>query len=127
MASVQYTFFLCNTPLQIMRGQSYCLYFTLLMICMTAEAERISGKVKEVSGVERRYEKPTIIYQELQCEAVLCSCDVQNVNFNTVTQCGYEPEGLGFKIFAQTWVDCDTADGSEFYCYHSGVVNLFGS
>ncbi len=77
--------------------------------------------------MERKYEKPRIIFQELQYETNLCSCTIQNPTLNVLSQCGYEPEELGFKIFAKEWVDCDTSNGSEFYCYHSGMMILFGS
>ena len=82
--------------------------------------------------MKKKYVKPNVLCQELQPETLLCasSCEIRNDQFNDARQCGYEPPGLGFRIFAQTWVDCDLPNNNgmtDMYCYHNGVINLFSS
>ena len=77
--------------------------------------------------MSREYEKPKLIFQELRCETMLCSCSIKNTTFNEKQQCGYEPEDMGFKIFAKEWADCATDRYTDFYCYHNGMISLFGS
>ena len=75
--------------------------------------------------MKRPYEKPILLCEELCPEEMLCACDVQNPNLNEEWQCGYEPDGLGIRLFAQTWVDCNQTD--DIYCWGGPMVNLFGS
>lgn len=80
--------------------------------------------------MKKKYIKPNVICQELHPETLLCTgaCAVRNDQFNEAQQCGYAPPGLGFRIFAQSWVDCElTEDEDLLYCYHNGTINLFGS
>ena len=81
---------------------------------------------------KKKYIKPNVICQELHPETLLCTgpCAIRNGSFNEAQQCGYAPPDLGFRIFAQTWVDCDLPYDNgmtDMYCYHNGVINLFGS
>ena len=79
--------------------------------------------------MKKKYIKPNVICQELHPESLLCAsaCAIRNDQFNETQQCGYAPPDLGFRIFAQSWVDCDYADSTNLYCYHNGTINLFGS
>ena len=81
---------------------------------------------------KKKYQKPSVVCQELHPEALLCAspCVIRNNRFNDIQQCGYALPDLNFKIFAQTWVDCDIDKNNgltDQYCYHNGVINLFSS
>lgn len=76
--------------------------------------------------MKKNYEKPTLICEDLKPESLLCACSFNNPNLSEAMQCGFEPDGLGFRIFAQAWADCMLEDTS-IYCYQNGTINLFGS
>lgn len=78
--------------------------------------------------MKKTYEKPALLCEELCPETMLCACDIENPNLNEEWQCGYEPDDLGFKIFAESWTDCAFKQNvDDWYCFHGPVVNLFGS
>lgn len=78
-------------------------------------------------NLKKRYQKPDLICQELRPETLLCACSILNPDFNESQQCSYTPKDLGFPIFAQSWTDCAIDDPADFYCYHNGTAQLFGS
>lgn len=78
--------------------------------------------------MKKQYVKPALLCEELRPEELLCACSVTNPTFNEAQQCGYEPDGLGFSLFAQSWASCAMDNtGMSYYCYHNGLVLLFGS
>lgn len=80
---------------------------------------------------KKEYRRPALLLEQFSPETCLCSCAVVNKQMTEALQCGYELEGLGFTIFAQSWVDCflDEASlgGYNAYCYMPGANNLFSS
>ncbi len=77
--------------------------------------------------MKKHYTKPDLICQELRPETLLCACKYENPTYNEAQQCGYDMEDLGFKIFAQTWIDCDLQDPTSQYCYQISAGLIFGS
>lgn len=79
---------------------------------------------------KKKYQRPIVQTETFAPETGLCSCAVVNKRFSEATQCGYELEGLGVKVFAQGWADCQMSDisgGFHSYCYMPGANNLFSS
>lgn len=77
--------------------------------------------------MRKKYVRPMVVCEEIRPEELLCACAYTNPNFNEAQQCGYEPPGLGFSIFAQTWASCLMDNAALSYCYHNGTLLLFGS
>ena len=77
--------------------------------------------------MKKKYIKPRLLCQELRPETLLCSCTYQNPTYNHLSQCGYDAEDMGFRIFAQGWVDCEWDDMSGQYCYQVNASMIFGS
>ena len=78
--------------------------------------------------MKKPYEKPALLCEELSPESMLCACEYRAPNPNEEWQCGFYPDSdFPFKLFAQTWSDCEWEDTDYFYCHHDSVVNVFGS
>ena len=84
--------------------------------------------------MKRAYAKPALIKETFELETQIAySCKVVTKTMSLAQQCNYEPNGLGYYIFAEGWTSCvdqqiteDSAD-SVIYCYHAGINNLFNS
>ncbi len=80
----------------------------------------------------KKYEKPTLLYEKLNCNECLCACAAKASALESM-QCGFAMEGTPYTVFLQDWVDCllgaDSAPamGLGTYCYQSGVNNIFSS
>lgn len=86
--------------------------------------------------MKKPYEKPHLICEELQPEAMLCGCDVTNPNFSDLEMCNYtvQPEGTfaTFVLFGERWANCETPNeamaGTEYYyCYYGPGTAIFSS
>ncbi len=80
--------------------------------------------------MKKNYEKPMLLCEDIAPETLLCGCKIKNPTLNEEWHCGYEPDGLGFPVFAELWDDCFlTPDEVPVLdlCYHTGTTNLFGS
>lgn len=80
--------------------------------------------------MKRTYNKPVLLKECFDVESQIAGCTIVNNDASLYEQCAYEPDGLGFKIFAESWSSCTGQkidDNNEIYCYHAGVNNLFNS
>ena len=74
---------------------------------------------------KKKYNKPRLLCQEIHPETLLCSCTYRNGTYNEASQCGYDAVDMGFRVFAQSWLDCEWL--SDQYCYQNGIAMIFGS
>ena len=77
--------------------------------------------------MKRKYEKPMLLKEEFTLESPIAACAVSNPLPSQIEQCAYDPDGLGFTIFAEKWASC-THGGTAFNgCYYESANNLFSS
>jgi len=79
--------------------------------------------------MKKTYERPTVICETMQPEAICSNCIANNPQYNEAQQCGYTIHSLGVTIFVEGWAQCGMPSGAinELYCYQPGTVNLFTS
>ena len=80
--------------------------------------------------MKKPYKTPAIICETLTPETMLCGCKLKNPTLSEEQHCSYEPDGLGFTIFADGWGRCNLDPErvpTITICYHPGPTNLFGS
>ena len=80
--------------------------------------------------MKRTYKKPLLLKERFDIESQIAGCVIINNDASLYEQCSYEPDGLGYYIFAESWSSCidqKFADDNVIYCYHAGVNNLFNS
>ncbi len=80
--------------------------------------------------MKKRYEKPTLLCEELHPEEMLCACLALTPQFNEVSMCVYpvkiSPHStLTYNLFLDAWPNCDKSDAR--YCYQMGATNIFSS
>lgn len=77
--------------------------------------------------MKKQYKKPAVVLEQYTPQDCLCSCLIVNKNVAEYAQCGYPLEGLDYRVFAQSWTDCQ-GDGTQLnYCYQIGMNNIFSS
>lgn len=77
--------------------------------------------------MKRKYEKPMLLKEEFTLESTIAACAVSNPLPSQIEQCAYDPDGLGYTIFAEKWASC-THGGTAFNgCYYESANNLFSS
>ena len=77
--------------------------------------------------MKRKYEKPMLLKEEFTLESTIAACAVSNPLPSQIEQCAYDPDGLGYTIFAEKWASC-THGGTAFNgCYYESSNNLFSS
>lgn len=68
-----------------------------------------------------------LLKEEFTLESTIAACAVSNPLPSQIEQCAYDPDGLGFTIFAEKWASC-THGGTAFNgCYYESANNLFSS
>lgn len=80
--------------------------------------------------MKRVYKKPVLLKERFDIESQIAGCTLVTKSATLLEQCNYQPDGLGFYIFAEGWSSCidqQFADDNAIYCYHAGVNNLFSS
>ena len=80
--------------------------------------------------LKKPYQKPSLICDEIYPETMLCSCDWQNTSMNEEWHCAFDPEGLGFTLFLDTWENCQDKSGkfgNIQVCVYTAEVHVFGS
>ena len=80
--------------------------------------------------MKKIYQKPQLICEELHPEQFLCACDYHNPAQNEEWHCAFEPEGLGFALFADTWQNCTMeklAFGNDYFCYDIVESHVFSA
>ena len=80
--------------------------------------------------MKKPYVPPAILCETLTPETMLCGCKLKNPTLSEEQHCGYEPDGLGFTLFANGWGKCNLDPErvpTISICYHPGETNLFGS
>lgn len=80
--------------------------------------------------MRKPYTAPVLICEELHPETVLCGCDFTNPTSNEEMHCGFDPEGLGFTLFAQGWDNCQNTNGkfgNMQFCVQASEAMVFGS
>jgi len=83
--------------------------------------------------MKRTYSKPALFKEAFEPDdqlATTLNCTIITRTSSLALQCNYEPDGLGYYIFAEGWTSCvdsQIEDGNVIYCYHAGVNNLFNS
>lgn len=80
--------------------------------------------------MKKIYQKPQLLCEELRPEQFLCACDVPNPALNEEWHCAYDPDGLGFAIFAETWESCMGTElpfGNISICHYIVETHVFSA
>lgn len=80
--------------------------------------------------MKKRYQRPLLICEDLHPETMLCSCEYVNTSMNEEWHCGFDPDGLGFNLFADNWDNCVTSDaifGNLEFCTHMVEAHVFSA
>lgn len=77
--------------------------------------------------MKRKYEKPMLLKEEFTLESTIAACAVSNPLPSQIEQCAYDPEGLGYTIFAEKWASCTYGGEHSASCYYDSANNLFSS
>ena len=84
--------------------------------------------------MKKEYQKPILIKEQFCAEDWIASCAVENKNPSLTESCSYTPPNVGIPIFAGDWASCMMSEesyegflGSDIFCLHAGMNNVFGS
>ena len=85
--------------------------------------------------MKKKYEKPSLICEELHPEEMLCGCDYQNPNFSELEYCALTikfNELTSMVLFSQEWTNCSMPNNllqgtPYYYCYQGPEVSIFSS
>ncbi|MBQ4566198.1 MAG: hypothetical protein IJA48_07600 [Oscillospiraceae bacterium] len=84
--------------------------------------------------MKKEYQRPILIKEQFCVEDWIAACAVENKNPSLSESCSYTPPNVGLPIFAGDWTSClvseddyETSVGSDIFCLHAGVSNVFGS
>lgn len=86
--------------------------------------------------MKRTYTKPDIMFESFTLSTNIAGgCEIKIYNPSN-TSCGYQPEGLSYKIFLSGITECEAHgnqvindDEGNGFCYHVPIAsnNLFNS
>ena len=84
--------------------------------------------------MKKEYQKPVLLKEAFQAEEWIATCVVKNENASLGESCSYTPPNVGIPIFTGEWLSCHMSEeayedvvGSDIFCLHAGVNNVFGS
>lgn len=84
--------------------------------------------------MKKEYQRPILIKEQFCVEDWIAACAVENKNPSLSESCSYTPPNVGLPIFAGDWASClvsednyETSVGSDIFCLHAGMNNVFGS
>ncbi len=80
--------------------------------------------------MKKEYRKPQLLCEELSQEQFLCACDYHNPAFNEESHCAFDPDGLGFSLFAENWENCMFTDlpfMPDQFCIYTVESHVFSA
>lgn len=84
--------------------------------------------------MKKEYYKPVLLKEEFRAEEWIATCLVENPNASLTEGCSYTPPNVGIPIFTNNWSTCVMTEqqlegmlGTDIFCLHAGLNNVFGS